>query len=277
MRATGRILISVDMEGIAGVAVGSDVTPGTTEYEQNRRLMTAEASAAVRGALAWSADLTVAVADAHGPFCNLLADALDPRALLVRGRPRPLGMVTDVGRADALICVGYHGRAGTATSVLSHTIASSCIADVRCNGRSIGEIGLNAGLAGHHGVPTILVCGDDTVAAEAQALIPGVATVSVKRALGASAAESLHPTEAGRRIEAAVPEALERAGELDPLRFPGAITLEIDLLREGMTEQPLLVPGLDRIGPRTVAYHAPDFATAAQVVRAVAILASPRG
>ena len=44
-----RVLISVDMEGAAGVVDPEDVRPGHSEYERNRRQLTAEASAAVRG------------------------------------------------------------------------------------------------------------------------------------------------------------------------------------------------------------------------------------
>jgi D-amino peptidase len=44
-----RVLVSVDMEGIAGVVDGDDISPGHSEYERNRKLLTAEASAAVRG------------------------------------------------------------------------------------------------------------------------------------------------------------------------------------------------------------------------------------
>ena len=271
-----RVLISVDMEGIAGVAVGAAVAPGTPEYERNRQLMTAEASAAVRGACAFAPDVESVVADAHGPFCNLLAADLDPRATLVRGRPRPHGMVTGIETVRAAIFIGYHGRAGTPTSVLSHTI-HPCIADVRCNGRSLGEIGLNAALGAFHGVPTVLVSGDDTVAAEARDLIPGVATVEVKRALGARATESLHPAEACRRIETAVPAALAaRSGAPAPL-LAGPVTVEVDLLQEAMAEPPLLVPGMERRGPRTVRYAAPDYPAAFDVVRLIAVLSGPAG
>jgi hypothetical protein len=148
-----RVLISVDMEGLAGVVTGTDVSPGEIDYERNRHLMTNEASAAVRGAHGFSADIETTVADAHGPFTNILPDELDERARLVRGRPRQLGMMSELEGADAAIFVGYHGQSGTATSVLSHTINSGCISDVRCNGRSLGEIGLNASLAAHYGVP----------------------------------------------------------------------------------------------------------------------------
>jgi D-amino peptidase len=272
-----RVLISVDMEGLAGVVTGTDVSPGEIDYERNRHLMTNEASAAVRGAHAFSADIETTVADAHGPFTNILPDELDERARLVRGRPRQLGMMSELEGADAAIFVGYHGQSGTATSVLSHTINSGCISDVRCNGRSLGEIGLNASLAAHHGVPVVLVCGDDTVAKEAQGLVEGVATVVVKRALGARAGDSLHPAEACRRIEAAVPGALAHRGAMKSIRFSGPVEVEVDLHYENMAENPLLLPGARRTGAKTIAYSAPDFPSAYRVIRLITVLASAKG
>ncbi|HYK29928.1 MAG TPA: M55 family metallopeptidase, partial [Streptosporangiaceae bacterium] len=75
-----RVLVSVDMEGIAGVVDGDDVRPGQPEYERNRTLLTAEASAAVRGVHSYDASAEVLVSEAHGPFRNLLPDQLDRRA-----------------------------------------------------------------------------------------------------------------------------------------------------------------------------------------------------
>lgn len=44
-----RVLVSVDMEGVAGVVAPDDISPGHAEYERSRTYMTDEASAAVRG------------------------------------------------------------------------------------------------------------------------------------------------------------------------------------------------------------------------------------
>jgi D-amino peptidase len=272
-----RVLISVDMEGLAGVEALSDVMPGESDYQRNRHLMTAEASAAVRGAHAFSADIETTVADAHGPFTNILPEELDDRARLIRGRPRQLAMMSGVEGADAAIFVGYHSKSGTAASVLSHTINIGCVADVRCNARSLGEIGLNAALAAYHGVPVVLVCGDDTVATEAQGLVEGVATVVVKRALGARAGDSLHPAEACRRIEAAVPGALSDRGRMKSISFSGPVEVEVDLYREHMAENPLMIPGARRTAARTIAYGAPDFLTAYRVVRLITVLAAANG
>jgi D-amino peptidase len=209
------VLVSVDMEGVAGVVHNEDIHPGHAEYERSRALLTAEANAAVRGVHAYAADARVLVADAHAQFRNIVPELLDHRAELVRGSPRPHAMMAGLAAdVDAVLFVGYHGKAGTARSVLAHTISGAVIADVRCDGVSVGELGLNAALAAHHGVPPVLVTGDDTVATEAAEVAPGMHCVVVKRALGAHAASTLHPQEACRRIELEVPRAL--AGRARP-------------------------------------------------------------
>jgi D-aminopeptidase len=143
-----RVLVSVDMEGIAGVVDRDDISPGHGEYERNRTLLTAEASAAVRGVHAYEADAQVLVTEAHAAFRNLLPELLDRRAELLRGDPKPDGMMAGLAPdVDAVVFIGYHGKAGTARSVMSHTISGGVIADVRCDGRSLGELGLNTALA----------------------------------------------------------------------------------------------------------------------------------
>jgi len=72
------VLVSVDMEGIAGVVDRDDISPGHGEYERNRTLLTAEASAAVRGVHAYEADARVLVTEAHAAFRNLLPELLVP-------------------------------------------------------------------------------------------------------------------------------------------------------------------------------------------------------
>jgi D-amino peptidase len=268
-----RVLISVDMEGIAGVVHPDDIQPGHSEYERNRKLLTAEANAAVRGVHAYDAHAEVLVTEAHAQFRNLLPELLDRRAELLRGTPKPDGMMAGLaGDIDAVLFIGYHGKAGTARSIMAHTISGRVIADVRCNGRSLGELGLNAALAAHHGVPPVLVSGDDTVAAEAASVAPGMRCVVVKRALGARAAALVHPDEACERLEREVPEALDGRAAVQPLRFDGPVQLEVQVFRPHMTEHALLVPGMEREDGCTLLYAAPDFPTAFQVTELIATL-----
>lgn len=269
-----RVLISVDMEGIAGVVHPDDVRPGHSEYERNRRLITAETNAAVRGVYAHDAGAEVLVTEAHAAYRNLLPEQLDRRVELLRGSPKPGGMMAGLsGDLDAVLFIGYHGRAGTARSVLAHTFAGSVIVDIRCAGRSLGEIGLNTALAAHYGVPPVLVSGDDTVATEAASVAPGIRSVVVKRALGGRAAALLHPDEACDRIAHEVPPALAARAEVRPLRFDGPVPLEVEVFRPVMTEHALLVPGMERVDGRTLRYTAPDFPTAYGVAELITILA----
>jgi D-amino peptidase len=61
--------------------------------------------------------------------------------------------------------VGYHAGTTNPTGVRAHTFSSARLTDVRLNGRSVPEGGVNAAIAGHFGVPVILVTGDDAAVA----------------------------------------------------------------------------------------------------------------
>lgn len=269
-----RVLVSVDMEGVAGVVAPDDINPGHAEYERNRAYMTDEASAAVRGVLAYDSGASVVVCDAHADFRNLLPHRLAQGCTLLRGAPRSHGMLTGIdGDVDAVCFVGYHGRSGTAASVLAHTMSGSTIARVRCNGQELGEIGLNAALAAHYGAVPVLATGDDTLACEAEAVVPGITTVEVKRAVANRAAEGLHPDEACSRIEAATTKALGTRDDVRPLRFDGPVDLEIEMLRLVMTERACQIPGMELRAPLTLGFTAADFAVAYNLIDIVIILA----
>lgn len=61
------------------------------------------------------------------------------------------------------------------------------------NDHCIGEMGMNAYLAGYYGVPVLFVAGDDQAAAEAEKLIPNVTTAAVKETISRSSVKSLTP------------------------------------------------------------------------------------
>src|SRR2546430_10707996 len=173
-----RVYISVDMEGIAGVVHESQTDPTTpafaAEYARFRRLMTAEANAAVEGALAAGATRAL-VNDSHWFMRNLLAEELHQAAELVSWDPKPRSMIQEIdqpGGFDAALCIGYHARAGTRNAILDPTYADR-IHEVRLNGKPVGELGLNAALAGGHGGPVALGSGGPGLAGGAEGLLGG--------------------------------------------------------------------------------------------------------
>ena len=82
-----KILISVDIEGVAGVFHPEQTRPGNGESERARLWMTDEANAAIAGAFEGGAT-EVFVNDSHGSFRNMPADRLDPGAQVIQGKPR---------------------------------------------------------------------------------------------------------------------------------------------------------------------------------------------
>ncbi|MFH9293399.1 M55 family metallopeptidase [Streptomyces sp. NPDC017520] len=270
-----KLLISVDMEGVSGIVHPSETNPERYDYQRGRELMTADANAVVAGVLDADPTAEVLVADAHGTFRNLLPEQLDRRARLVRGKPRTLHMLAGLDEAtDAALFVGYHVRAGEGPGVLAHTM-NDAILDVRVAGRSLGETGLNAAMAGHLGVPVVLLSGDDAACAEMNALVPETVTVAVKEALGMAAAVTLHPEEARDRLRRAAADAVTRRAEIPPLALTGALDVEVDLVSPHTIDLATLVPGVSRArGARTVTFTSPDYATAYRLILLLAQLAT---
>lgn len=271
-----RVYISVDMEGVAGIVHEDQTDPvdgrHAAEYARSCRLMTGEANAAIGAAFDAGAE-AACVNDSHWLMRNLIADELDERAELISGNPKALSMVEGIdGGFDAAMFIGYHGRAGTARSVIDHTY-TDLLHEVRINGQPAGELALNAGMAGHAGVPVVLVSGDDTLAAEARALLGDrLETVVVKHGLGRYAARSLSPAVARRRIAEGVERALSRTHE--PWRVPSPVTIEAEFARSVHADMAELLPGSERTGGRTVRYTHSDYRAAFLGFRAMYNLAS---
>ncbi|PYE55326.1 M55 family metallopeptidase [Deinococcus yavapaiensis] len=261
-----KILISADMEGVCGVTSWAQVTPveyggrASGEYERARLQMTREVAAAAQGALAAGAS-EVIVADSHHGMRNILGELLPSGTRLVSGNERPLGMMQGVDEqgVTAAFFVGYHARAGTPRAVLAHTW-NGLVQDVRLNGRSTGEFGLNAWIAAHFRVPVALVTGDDIAVAQVRAeLGEHVEGVSVKTSLSRYAATNLHPGDACERIEIAARIATGHAPTLPAYEVNAPTRVEIDLAGSARLDLVThLLPNVERLGNFTVAYTAAD-------------------
>lgn len=218
-----KIMIMTDMEGCAGILNHDDwVTPAGRWYEQGRSFLTEETNAAIAGFFDAGAT-EIVVADAHG-YGGINPELLDERVLLARGwsrLPYPFGMDNSI---DALAFVGQHAKAGTPYSHITHTGWFSVI-DETVNGISIGEYGELALCAMELEIPTIFASGEKALCHEAEALTPGVVTVSVKEGTltdgldtldcdnyhkAKLAAVHLSPSKARKLIKAGAFEALSR-------------------------------------------------------------------
>lgn len=268
-----KVFISIDMEGISGVVSPEQCTPGNADYERARLLMTQEANAAILGARAAGATELV-VSDAHGAMRNLLIEELDAWADLVYGSPKPFGMMEGLDdNFDVVFLIGYHARAGTPNAILDHTYSSKSVSHVELNGRPVGEIGLNAALAGYHGVPVGLVTGDQATTAEAAALLgPALQTVTVKRAMGNQAAICLHPEEVQSMIRQAAEQAIST--EVPPFKLETPVVLRLQFKSSLMADYAGLIPGTRRLDGYTIEYPHEDYLAVYKAFRAMVKLAS---
>jgi D-amino peptidase len=264
-----KVFVSVDMEGVAGVVTGEQLGPQAFEYARFREYMTEEAAVAVAAARSAGAG-PVVVADSHGNMQNLLVDRLPRDVQVVRGSPRPLGMMQGIDDTFAgALFIGYHASATNAEGVRAHTFSSATLADVRLNGVSVTEGAFNAALAGHFGVSVLAVSGDDAAVAEVQALVPGVEGAVVKWSQGFHAARTLTPEAAREAIRAAVARGLSRRAEMKPFRVAAPVELTIRFKNHRPAEILSYLASVARLDARAVRYVARDMVEACRFVQFV--------
>lgn len=271
-----KLLIAVDMEGITGVVSWNHVDPSHTEYQRFRQLMTQDVNAAVQGAAEGGAD-DIVVTDGHWNGDNILVEELDPRARLNSGSPSPYSMVQGIDQGvDAVLFIGYHARMGTPNAILDHTWSSTRVQNVWLNDRLTGEIGLNASLCGHFGVPVLMISADQAANDEAAAWIPGIREVVVKQASGRGSAEVLVPSITHSLISEGALQAVQnfKAGIAPaPLKTSGPITIGIEFLYSDMADRASVLPGSCRIDGRKLEFTLPDMPAAYRGFRAAVTLA----
>lgn len=223
-----KFMISVDCEGCAGV-VGEPGCSLSNSYNMRfaAQQATRETNAAVR-ALFDSGATQVVVWDSHGEGANLECDQLDKRCEIILGsgfsRRFPELDETYAG----VLMIGYHAMAGTANAILAHTYSSSSYHSIRVNGIEVGEIPLDAAVAGALEIPLLFVSSDDKGCAEALRFIPQIETVETKQGMGRNCAFSKHPATVEKQIYKAVCTAVKQLDSLHPFTFPQPTTIEIE-------------------------------------------------
>ncbi len=244
-----KYLMLVDIEGVTGITT----FPQAEREQLGVDMMMHDINAVLEGILSKPGN-EVLIYEQHTDGCNIVLTDLPAGVHVVRGKPPINGKWTGIdGSYDGLLMVGFHARKGVKDALLAHSYAGQNL-DIRLNGVSVGEIGMESAIAGDFGVPLALVTGDSDGCKEALALVPGTIVVSVKESLGDTYALCYNPTdtarmlrEAGEKLAVAVPDA-------KPLRFEPPVTLEVDLV-DGpfLTALKNLQPRLFT-GERTIAY-----------------------
>jgi D-amino peptidase len=261
-----KVLISVDMEGVAGVVTAEQLGPTGFEYARFREFMTAETLAAVQAARTAGAT-EIVIADAHGNGQNLLIERLPSDVRLIRSWPRKLGMVAGVDdNVDALIFIGYHAGTNNTTGVRAHTFSSANLTRVAVNGVNVTEGSWNAAIAGQFNVPVVMMSGDDAAIAEVRKAIGNVEAAETKRALGFHAASTITPEASARLIADRVRAAFARRAEFKPYRISGPITVDVSFKNYLPAEVLAYLPIFERVDAHSIRFRAKDMVEASLIM-----------
>ena len=255
-----KIYIAVDIEGCSGVTHLAHTSETGNDYQRARRLMTRETNAVIEGALEGGAT-EIVLNDGHGGNGNrnLVLEELHPAGQLITGRPRPTAQMCAIDPTySSLLQVGYHTMAGSYGN-LSHTINGPVVANLLVNSRPVGEVSLNAYVAGEYGVPCVVVTGDQFMSAEALSFMPWIETAIVKHATGYNSAKCLHPDVAAKIIKEATTRALNRLQDMRPLVCQTPVTIELQCHNPGIADAADGMPGVERVDPLTLRFTAKKF------------------
>jgi D-amino peptidase len=253
-----KIYISADMEGLAGVVTSEQLGPTGFEYERFREFMTAEVNAAIAGARAAGAG-QILVSDSHGNGQNLLIEKLPPDVTVIRSWPRPLMMMEGIDDSfDGVIFIGYHASTSNPAGVRAHTLSSATLADLKLNGVPVPEAALNAAIAGHFGVPVIMISGDDVIVAEARALLGDIEAAVTKWALSFHSARTLTPQAACELIRTTAERAVRRIREFEPYRLHEPVALDVRFKNYRPAELLAYLPGVERTDSHAIRFVGKD-------------------
>ena len=207
-----KIYIVTDLEGISGVFQFAQTRePHTPLNEKAREYFMGDVAAVVQG-LRRAGASEILVLDGHGSQ-TVVPDLMAPGAKYITGLPRPEVLSGLDRTCSGMILLGYHAMMGTPDGVLNHTQSSKSENRYWYNGVESGELAQCAAIAGHFGVPPIMVTGDEATCREARKFFgPSCVTVAVKRGIAREAAE-LYPFaetrkalfEGAKRAVAAIP------------------------------------------------------------------------
>jgi D-amino peptidase len=214
-----------------------------------QRLM-ADVNAAIDGAFLGGAT-HVTVLDSHGGGGNFDYSLLDKRADAdMKENKKWWGKLDD--SYDATLFIGAHAMAGTMNGFLDHTQNSAKWFNYKVNGRRMGELAQWAMVAGHFGVPLIMVSGDEAACTEAYQFFDHVECAPVKRGVGRNSAVLVDLKEAEERIREAARRSIALIGKAKPFRPTLPMEIILELYRTDYCDEFARRPGVERLDARTV-------------------------
>lgn len=217
-----KFYVSVDLEGLACTigAYGQGLAAGTSGYAYACEQGTKEAVSAVNALFEGGAE-KVAVWDCHGTGWNLKYEQFDPRTEFVLGAGSKKRFPGLDETFDGVLFIGYHAY-DVKDATLCHVYSSATYTGMKINGEPVGELQIDASIAGKKGVPVLFVSSDDVCVAQAKHSFPDAVFVETKKALAWNSCISKHPKTVCDEIHEAVGRAMKCKGTVYTVNTPFA-------------------------------------------------------
>lgn len=255
-----KLYISADMEGIAGLAEYRHASPGSTEFKWMVDLWVDQINTIIETAVDEGVE-NVLVNEAHSGMNYLNINKLHPSASLITGYVKADNQMHGLDESFLGAVFLGHARAGTTNAVLNHTYVMRDVVDIRLNGESIGEIGLNGYWALYLGSALIMVVGDDLAAQEAKEFDKNIECAVVKKGISQFSAMHLPYGDVKKQLEETIRQAIkkQRIGSKPDITLPDHFIMEIDFSISEIAHLCSFVPGVEKIGPRSIRFKNKDY------------------
>ncbi len=245
-----KVFISVDIEGIWGIATPRQQTPDGNDYARARELMTNELNI-VCEELFRAGATEIVVNDSHSSMDNLLIEKVHPDVSVIVGSAKPLSMMEGIDETfDCAMFIGYHPKAGTSKGIVDHTYSGGIVYRAVINNEEVSEAGINALIASQFGVPVVLVSGDDKITDQVKKELGNVETVAVKRSISRYAVQNLPLNKVKSLYKEAINRALKNLSSYKPKKYDTPLVMEVEFMRALFVEFADSVDSVKILSPR---------------------------
>lgn len=242
-----KVLLIADMEGATGVVDSEQCHVGGSLYREARRFITSDVKAAADGALEGGAQ-EVIIQDMHGQGLNLIIEEFTSEKIkLSIGHPVKIYPPFHMDKHyQGVLLIGYHALTGVKGGVLTHNYARS-MKSIHLNGVLVGEIGMEAAIAGYYGVPIIMVSGDLKAIEETRILIQDFEEVVVKHGMNEHSALCLSPQVTHKMIKEKAKRAVANIERFKPYHVSSPYAVKVEFFEKKSADKASKISGVKRI------------------------------
>ena len=215
-----KYMVRCDIEGVSGVVSYEQAEPGKPEFAFGQKMFMSDLLALIEGLNAGGAD-EIVIYDEHYYGRNIDIDLMPENVTAICGKPPyKVGWAGGLDESfSGLILLGFHSKCNTG-ELLHHSYEPD-IKDLILNGVSVGEIGIEAAIAGDYDVPLVMITADSAGVVEAEKLVPGVVGVSVKESLSSDGGACPSAKKTAGMIRDAAASLVTNSPSLQPWKIIG--------------------------------------------------------